>query len=93
MTGGTAPISTAFAARPVPAKIPRHLAAAGRVPDMHRALQVQRRHQRRHVIGISVHLIAQRGLGRAPMPAPVMRDHAKALIQKKQHLRVPVIGA
>src|SRR6185503_21313250 len=39
-----------------------------------------------------VHLVAGRGLGRAAVPAPVVRDDAIASLQEEQHLIVPVIG-
>ena len=40
-----------------------------------------------------VHVLADIGLARPPMAAPVMRDHAIALVKEEQHLVVPVVGA
>ena len=68
------------------------LATAGAVADVDDVLQVQRFHQRLHVIGVSVHLVAVEGLGRTTVAAPVVRQHPVPLRQKEHHLGVPVIG-
>ena len=73
--------------------IARDLAAAGRMADMDRILQVERVGDRRDVGGVAVHVVAGRGLAGAAMPAPVMRDDAIALGEEIEHLRVPVVGA
>src|SRR5260221_5305702 len=38
-----------------------------------------------------IHVMAAAGLGRAAVTAPVMGDHAKALAQEEEHLRVPIV--
>src|SRR4030081_422225 len=48
--------------------------------------------QRRQVVGIVVHVMAVAGLGGSPVAAPVMGDHAIAVLEEEQHLCVPVIG-
>jgi hypothetical protein len=32
------------------------------------------------------------GLGGAAMAAPVVGNHAEALVEEEQHLRIPIIG-
>src|SRR5437879_1109426 len=67
-------------------------AAAGRVADMHRFLEVEMRGQRRQVIRIMIHIVAVAGLGGAAMSASVVGDDAIALLKKEEHLRVPIIS-
>src|SRR5947209_19991888 len=43
------------------------------------------------VIGIVIHIVTVAGLAGAAMAAPVMRDHTEALVEKKYHLRVPIV--
>jgi len=43
--------------------------------------------------GISIHVVALLGLGRAAVAAPIVRDHAVTLFQEEQYLVVPVVGA
>src|SRR6201997_2713686 len=50
------------------------------------------RRQSRQVVGIMVHIVAIRGLGRAAMATAVMGDNAIAVMQEEQQLRVPIIG-
>ena len=94
-TGGTAPISTSFAVRFLPClrHIARRLAAAGRMADVDGVVKLERRHQRRDVGRVRVHVMAVGGLGRTPMAAAVVRDHAIALLQEEEHLRVPIVAA
>ncbi len=47
----------------------------------------------RDVAGIPIHIVAGVGLCRAAVAAPVMRDHAVALLDEVEHLRVPIVGA
>jgi non-heme chloroperoxidase len=56
---------------------------------MDRIFQIQMRRKCRQVVGIMVHIVPIGHLRRAPMPTPVMRDHAIPLAQKEHHL---VIG-
>jgi len=37
--------------------------------------------------------MAMVGMGRTPMSRAVMRDHAVAVLQKEQHLGVPIVRA
>ena len=39
-----------------------------------------------------IHVMAAAGLGGVAMAAPVVGDHAEALAEEEQHLRVPIIG-
>src|SRR5206468_11692906 len=39
-----------------------------------------------------IHVMAATGLGGAAMAAPVVGDDAIAVLEEKQHLRIPVIG-
>src|SRR5438445_2533769 len=59
---------------------------------MHRALKVEMCGQRRHVVGVMIHVMAAAGLGGAAMAAPVMGYDAIAVLEEEQHLRVPIIG-
>src|SRR6059036_517490 len=69
-----------------------HLAAAGRVPDVHCLLEVEMCGQRRQVVGVMIHVMAAIGLGGAAMAAPVVGYDAIAVLEEEQHLRVPIIG-
>jgi hypothetical protein len=46
----------------------------------------------RHLTGVMVHIVAIASLGGASMATAVMSDHAIAMMQEEQHLRVPIIG-
>ena len=61
--------------------------------DMDRVLEVEMRGHRREVVGVMIHVMAAAGLGRPAMAAPVMRDHAIAVAEEEQHLRVPIVRA
>src|SRR5690606_36756193 len=43
----------------------------------------------REVIGVAVHVVPRRGLARASVAAPVVRDDAVALLRQEEHLTVP----
>src|SRR5437879_13220255 len=73
------------------AEIADDLATPGRVTDVNRILQIQRFRERRRIIRVSVRLIAGPRLGGGPVPSPVMRNDAIAMLPKEQHLRVPVV--
>jgi len=60
--------------------------------DMHRILEVEMCGQCREVVGVMIHVMAAVGLGGAAMAAPVVGDHAEALAEEEQHLRLPIIG-
>ncbi|KAI1690643.1 ATP dependent DNA ligase domain-containing protein [Ditylenchus destructor] len=77
----------------MPHRVVQRLAAAGGMADMHRVAQIERLHHRRGIGRVVVHVMAITHLGRSAMAAAVMRDHAEALMQEEQHLRIPVIGA
>jgi hypothetical protein len=70
----------------------RDFAATGGVADVDSVLQIEMRRQRRKVVGIMVHVMAVGRLGRSSVASSVMGDHAVAVTEEKQHLRVPVIG-
>ena len=95
ISGGTALISTALATRlfAVPGDVAGDLAAAGRVPDVNRVVEIEMRGQRGQVVGVVVHVVAVAGLRRAAVAAPVVGDDAVAAAEEVQHLVVPVIGA
>ena len=80
------------AAFPVTGHVARHLAAAGGVADMDRVLEIEMSHQVGDVGRVGVHLVAVSGLCGASVSAPIMSDHAKTLVEEKQHLRVPLVG-
>ena len=44
------------------------------------------------VVGIVIHVVTVGGLAGAAVPAAIVSDDAIALIEKEQHLRIPVIG-
>ena len=44
------------------------------------------------VVGVVVHVVALADLRGAAVPAPVMGDHAVAVVQEEHHLGVPVVG-
>src|SRR6202034_1730165 len=72
--------------------ITRDLATAGRVTNVDGVLQVQGVGDRGSVLRIGVHVMAQRGLGRATVTSAIVRDYAVSVLEEKQHLGVPIIG-
>src|SRR2546430_2501690 len=76
----------------MPSQIMRHLAAAGGMTNVHGLLQIKMRGQSRKVVGIMIHVMAVARLGGAAMAAPVVGYDTIAVLEKEQHLRVPVIG-
>src|SRR5690606_37306616 len=75
-----------------PRGIMRRFAAACRMADMHCTFQHQLGHQRRHVCGISVHVVTRICLSGAAMTPPIMCKQPIALRQEEQQLVVPLIG-
>src|SRR6266853_3864528 len=74
------------------AEIMHHLAAAGRMPDVNRILQIKMIGDGLQIIGIVVHVMSVAGLTRATMSAAISRNDAIAFAEEKEHLDVPVIG-
>ena len=95
MIGGTAPMSTSLATRPlaVAGDIAGRLAAAGRVADVDGVAQVEMLDDGGGVGGVVVHVVAVADLARTAVSAPVMGDDAIALREEEEHLGVPVVGA
>ena len=68
------------------ADIAGHLAAAGRMADMDRILEIELLDELGEIVGIGVEIIALPGLARAAVAATVMRDAAVAARGKEEHL-------
>src|SRR5260370_36217686 len=73
------------------AEIMYHLAAAGRMPDVNRILQVEMIGDGLQIVGIVIHVMSVAGLTRATMSAAISRNDAIAFADEKKHLRVPII--
>ena len=71
----------------------RHFTPACGVAYQCYSLQVERINQSGKIIGVCIQVVAGPALVRPPMTAPIMRDHAIALLPKEEHLRVPRIRA
>ena len=76
----------------MPRHIARHLTPSRRMPDMDGILEAEFLNDLSGVIGVGVHVMALRRLGRAAVAAPVVGNHAIAVIEEKHHLGVPVVG-
>src|SRR5215471_7913991 len=72
--------------------ITRDLPPAGGVADMDGVAEVQMLDDGSRVGGVVVHIVAVRYLARPPVTAAINADHPVPLLDKKQHLSVPVIG-
>src|SRR4051794_41634941 len=59
--------------------------------DMDRLLEAQMLCQRREIRSVVIHVMAGGNLGGTAMPAPVMGDDAKSLVQEEHHLCVPIV--
>jgi hypothetical protein len=59
---------------------------------MNGVLQVEMRSQRRKVVCVVIHIVTYARLSGSAVAAAVMGYDAIALLEKEQHLRVPVIG-
>src|SRR5947199_8449804 len=73
-------------------EIMHHLAAAGRMADVNRILEVEMIGYGLQIVGIVVHVVSVAGLSRAPMSAPISCNDAETFAVEKKHLSVPVIG-
>src|SRR2546421_13119932 len=72
-------------------EVTHHLAAAGRMADVNRIPQVEMIDDGFQIVGIMVHVVSAAGLSRATMSTPISCNDAIALLEKKQHLRVPIV--
>ena len=59
---------------------------------MNGVLQIEMRCYRREIVGVVVEVVAVGDLAGAAVAAAVMSDDAIAVIEEKQHLRVPIVG-
>ncbi|GMA86799.1 hypothetical protein GCM10025868_20490 [Angustibacter aerolatus] len=73
----------------VPRQVAHHLAATGRVPDVHGVVQVEVLGERGQVVGVVVHVVAVGGLARPAVAAPVVRHDPVALLQEEQQAARP----
>src|SRR3712207_5736497 len=55
--------------------------------------QVEMPHQCGNVGGVVVHVVTVAHLSRAAMATPVMSDHAVALVEEEEQLRIPIVTA
>ena len=78
----------------VRSQVPRHFAAAGRVPHhVYRVLQIEFFEKLREIVGVRIHVIAVPRLVGAPVSPAVMGDDPIATLPEEQHLSVPVVRA
>ena len=75
----------------MPGDVVDDFTAAGGVPDVDGVAEIEMRRHRGEVVGVMVHVMTVAGLGGASVPAPVVGDHAVAVLQEEQHLRVPIV--
>src|SRR5205823_15013778 len=73
------------------AEIMHHLAAAGRMADVNRILEVEMIGHGLPIVGIVVHVVPAAGLSRATMSTPISCNDAETFAEEKKHLRVPII--
>src|SRR5205814_10559400 len=73
-------------------EIMHHLAAAGRMADVNRILEVEMIGDGLQIVGIVVHVVPAAGLSRATMSAPISCNDVETFADEKKHLRVPIIG-
>jgi hypothetical protein len=72
-------------------KVADHLSATCGVADMDRLLEVEVLYYSGQVVSIVIHIVTIRDLSRSPMPTTVVGNNAIPMLQKEQHLSVPVI--
>jgi hypothetical protein len=76
----------------VAGEIANHFSAAGGMADMDRIFQIKMRGNRSEVIGVVIQIVAVADLCRAAVAAAIVGNHAIAVIEEEQHLRVPIVG-
>src|SRR5438874_7117015 len=74
------------------AEIMHYLAAAGRMADVNRILEVEMIGHGLQIVSIVVQVVPAAGLSRATMSAPIIRNDAETFADEKKHLRVPIVG-
>src|SRR5262245_43463907 len=72
-------------------EIVNDLAAASRMADVNRILQVEMIRDGLQIIGVVVHVVSAAGLSRAAMAASIGRNDAIAFAEEKKHLRIPIV--
>src|SRR5438552_15347480 len=72
-------------------EIMHHLAAAGRMADVNRILQVEMIGHGLQIVGIMVHVVSAAGLSRATMSTPISCNDAETFAEEKKHMRVQII--
>src|SRR5262245_34543303 len=75
----------------VPRDVSDDLPAPGRVADEDGMLYIKCVEDRRHVVGVAVHVVIGRGLARSSMPASIVRDSTKPVLCQKQQDRKSVV--
>ena len=73
-------------------EVTNDLAATGGVADVNGVFQIEMRRHRGEIVGVVVEIVAAADLAGAAVAAAVMSDDAIAVIEEKQHLRVPIVG-
>ncbi|MNT12139.1 hypothetical protein D3C72_1470550 [compost metagenome] len=58
---------------------------------MYGALDAEVVHDRRHVIGVMIHVVTIPDLAGSSMATTIVGDNAKTLGQEEKHLRIPVV--
>jgi hypothetical protein len=58
----------------------RHFAAAGRMTNMDRILQIEMRREFGEIIGIVIHIVSVVGLARSTVTSAVMGDDSVAMV-------------
>src|SRR5215469_17330821 len=74
-------------------EITHDLAAAGRMADVNRVLQVEMVGDGLQIVGIVVEVMAVAYLRRTTVPAPVVRNYAETFAKEEKQLRVPIVRA
>src|SRR6476660_7681409 len=59
--------------------------------DVNRVLEIKMLGQRSEIIGIMVHVMAADGLSGTAVPATIMGDDTKSILEKEHHLSVPIV--
>ena len=73
--------------------IARGLAAPGGMADMDCIAQIEMRNHGGGIGGVMIHVVAIAHLARTAVPAPVMSDDAETLVEKVEHLGIPIVRA